>query len=165
MRPISSTPRICGRPRPASPTRFVGRDPVAGVRHLDGLDAAVAELADVVADRDALEARSGLLLDDERGDALLGPGDERHQTGPLTVGDPCLRAVDDVLVAVAHGLARDVARVAAGIGLGERQRARAARRLPATGSQRAFCASSPWRISSVATIVCVLMMPVRLIQP
>ena len=53
----------------------VGRgDAVVGVRHLDGLDAAVAELAHVLADGDPLELRSGLLLDDEGGDALLGRG-------------------------------------------------------------------------------------------
>ena len=44
---------------------------------------------------------------------------------PLAVGDPRLGAVDDVLVAVARRAARDVAGVAAGVGLGERQRAAA----------------------------------------
>ena len=35
-----------------------GGDAVVGVGHLDGLDALVAELADVLADRDALERRA-----------------------------------------------------------------------------------------------------------
>ena len=34
-----------------------------------------------------------------------------------------------------------------------------------TGSQRCFCASSPWAINSVAAMVCVLTIPVRLIHP
>ena len=51
-----------------------GGDAVVRVRHLDRLDAPVAELADVLADRDPLEPRPRVLLDDEGGDALLGPG-------------------------------------------------------------------------------------------
>ena len=66
------------------------RDAVVGVRHLDRLDAAVAELAHVLADRDALELRPGLLLDDEGGDALLGPRRQRHDATPLAVGHPGL---------------------------------------------------------------------------
>ena len=46
-------------------------------------------------------------------------------------------------------------------------RDRAPRRSPVAidGSQRCFCSSLPWCITSVAAIVCVLTMPVRLIQP
>ena len=58
MRPTSSTPRICGRPAPELADEVGGRDAVVGVGHLDRLDALVAELADVLADRDALEARA-----------------------------------------------------------------------------------------------------------
>ena len=43
--------------------------------------------------------------------------------GALAVRDPHLRAVDDVLVAVARRPARDVARVAAGVGLRQREAA------------------------------------------
>ncbi len=94
-----------------------------GIRHFDRLDAAVAQLAHVFADRNALEVRAGLLLDDEGGDALLGPGGQQDDGGPLAVGDPGLAAVEDVLVTVAEGPARNVASVAAGVGLGERERA------------------------------------------
>ena len=141
-----------------------GGDAVVGVRHLDRLDAAVAQLAHVLAHRDALEARAGLLLDDEGGDALLGPGGQRHDGGPLAVGDPGLAAVEDVLVPVALGPARDVAGVAPGIGLGERE---APRRSPdaMAGSQRCFCSSVPCVMIRVAAMVWVLTMPVRLIQP
>ena len=43
--------------------------------------------------------------------------------GALAVGHPHLRAGDHVLLAVAHGAARDVARVAARVGLRQRQAA------------------------------------------
>ena len=59
------------------------------------------------------------------------------------------------------GLARDVAGVAAGVGLGQRQARRAARRSPSAGSQRCFCSSVPWCMISVAHIVWVLTMPDR----
>ena len=42
---------------------------------------------------------------------------------------------------------------------------RAARPWPSTGSQRCFCSSVPWAMISVAAIVWVLTMPVRLIHP
>ena len=101
------------------PDQVGGGDAVVGVGHLDGLDAAVAQLADVLAHRDPLELRSRLLLDDEGGDALLGACRQGDDGGALPVGDPGLGAVDDVLVAVPPGAARDVARVAAGVGLRE----------------------------------------------
>jgi hypothetical protein len=52
------------------------RHPMAAVRHLHGLDALVAELADGLAGRDAAEAGPGILLDHEAGDALGGAGGE-----------------------------------------------------------------------------------------
>src|SRR5256885_1643431 len=56
------------------PARFADqirrRDPVVDVGHLDGFDAFVAQLADLLADRDAFELRSWFLLDDERADAV-----------------------------------------------------------------------------------------------
>ena len=94
-----------------------------GIGHLDGLDASVAELSHMLADGDALEAAARLLLDDEGRDALLGPGGQGDDAGALTIGDPGLRPVQDVLVAVAFGPARDVASVAAGVRLRQRQRA------------------------------------------
>ena len=61
-------------PGPAwPPTRYRPHSMVV-VRHLDGLDALVAELADVATDADAAEALgTGLLLDHEAGDAFVGP--------------------------------------------------------------------------------------------
>ena len=44
------------RPRPGLADQVGGRDAVVGVGHLDRLDALVAELADVLAHRDAAEA-------------------------------------------------------------------------------------------------------------
>ncbi len=109
----------------------VGADAVVVVDHLDGLDALVPELADVLRDRDAAERRAGLLLDDEARDALVGARRERDDPGPLAVRHPRLGAADHVLLAVALGAARDVARVAAGVGLGEREAAaQLARREP-----------------------------------
>jgi hypothetical protein len=55
------------------------------VDHLDGLDALVPELADVLRDGDAAERRAGLLLDDEARDALVGLGREGDDPGPLAV--------------------------------------------------------------------------------
>ena len=95
----------------------------------------------LLADGDAPERRARLLLDDEAADALVGAGRERDERRPLAVGDPHLRAVDHVLVAVARGLARDVARVAAGVGLGQRE---AAAQL-AGGHARAATAASARR--------------------
>ena len=74
--------------------------------------------------------RPGLLLHDEGGDALLGAGGQGDEAGPLAVGDPRLGAVEHVLVAVALGPTGDVAGVAAGVGLGERQGAAALARRP-----------------------------------
>ncbi len=122
MRPISSTPRIWGSPRPASPMRLPAGIRWSDVGHLDGLHAPVAELADVLAHRDALESGPRILLHDECGDALVGPGGQGDESRPFAVGDPGLRAVDDVLVSVTGGPTGDVAGVAAGIGLGEGQR-------------------------------------------
>ena len=59
MRPTSSTLRIWGRPRPGVADEVGRRDPVVDVGHLDRLDALVAELADVLADGDALEGGPG----------------------------------------------------------------------------------------------------------
>ena len=47
---------------------------------------------------------------------------QRHEAGALAVGDPHLRAVEDVLVAVWRGLAADRLRVAAGVGLAQAER-------------------------------------------
>ena len=107
MRPTSSAPRMKCWPATealVAAEHAVGGDAVAVVDHLDGLDALVAELADVAAHGDAADSLgAGLLLDDEAGDALVGAGRQRDQPGALPVRDPHLRAGDHVLVAVAHG--------------------------------------------------------------
>jgi hypothetical protein len=153
-----------GQAAPELTDEVGGGDAVVGVGHLDRLDAPVAELAHVLADRDALEARPGLLLDDEGGDALLGAGGQRHDGGALAVGDPGLGAVEDVLVAVALAL-QEMLRVSLPASGSESESA--PRRSPEAmaGSQRCFCSSLPCVMINVAAMVWVLTMPVRLIQP
>src|SRR6476646_6592892 len=69
-------------PEPVVPTEHAVRaDAMAVVDHLDGLDALVPELADVLRHGDAAEARTGVLLDDEAGDALVGLRRERDDPG------------------------------------------------------------------------------------
>src|SRR4051794_2339383 len=98
-------------------------DAVVGIRHLDGLDALVAELADLLAHGDAPEPGARLLLDDERAHARIGLGGQYDEGGALAVGHPRLRAVDDPLIAVTRRAAGDAARVTAGVRLGEGERA------------------------------------------
>ena len=99
----------------------IDADAMVVVEHLDGLDALVAELPDVLRDGDPLEVRTGFLLDDETGDALFGSRRERNDAGAFTVGHPGLGATDEVLLTVTAGPTRDVARVAPGIRLGKRE--------------------------------------------
>ena len=164
MRPTSSTPRIWGSPRPGWPTRLAAGDPVVGVGHLDRLDAPVAELAHVPARGDAPEARPGLLLDDEGGDALLGARGQGHDGGPLAVGDPRLGPVEGRTRRRRGGRADDVAGVAAGVGLGEGQGAAACARGHAGQPTRCWSSVAVGH-DQVAAIVWVLTAPVRLIQP
>src|SRR5207244_10594794 len=99
------------------------RHPVAVVGHLDGLEAAVAELVDGAADADATRARPRRLLDHEAGDALGRAGRESYEPGAFAVRHPHLRTVDDVLVAVERGAAPQGLRVAPRVRLRERQAA------------------------------------------
>ena len=89
------------------------------VGHVDRLDAPVAELADIPADRDSFGLRPGFFLDDEGGDPLLRPGGQGDERERFSVGDPRFRAVQHVFVPVALRPAGDVAGIAAGVGLGE----------------------------------------------
>src|SRR5439155_4204251 len=99
------------------------RHPVAVVGHLDGLEAAVAELVDGATDADATRARPWRLLDHEACDALGRAGRESHEPGAFAVRHPHLGAVDDVLVAVWSRAAPQGLRVAPRVGLRERQAA------------------------------------------
>jgi hypothetical protein len=120
MRPSSSTlweaaPHLADQ---------VGRgNAMVDVGHVDRLDAPVAELADIPADRDSLVARPGFFLDDEGGDPLVRPRRQGDQPGAFSVGDPRFRAVQHIFIPVPEGPAGDVAGIAAGVGLGQRQRA------------------------------------------
>ena len=63
-----------------------------------------------------------VLLHEEAGDAFGRLRRQRNEPGPLAVRHPHLRAVEDVLVAVGRRLAPDRLRVAARVGLGQRER-------------------------------------------
>ena len=85
--------------------------------------------------------RPRLLLDDEGRDALVGPGGQRHDAGPLAVGHPGLGAVRR---RTRRRRARPGRRCC---GCRCRRRAptatarRVGHRRPSTGSQRCFCSS------------------------
>ena len=65
----------------------------------------------------------------------VGLGDEHDEVGAVAVGDVGLRAVDDPLVAVAHGARADAGDVGAGVGLGDPEAGDLRRpRSPARGS-------------------------------
>ena len=83
----------------------------------------------------------------------------RHHVRLRAVGDPVLGAVEDVAVAVAHGDGALLGRVGAGLGLGEREAARASRRGRAARASSCFCASVPnLRIGSHTSELLTLMM-------
>ena len=116
-------------------------------------------------DRQALERRAGLLLDDER-------ATRPRRCGPRARRSPARSPlVTQALVPLTiHSSpsrdrpARDVAGVGARVGLRQRQRAawRAGRQL---GSQRSFCSAVPKVSMSVAHIVWVLTTPESDIHP
>src|SRR4029079_10207507 len=83
----------------------------------------VAELADVAAHGDATALRSGFLLDDEATDSRVGARGECDQSRAFAVRDPHLRSVDHVFVAVPRRSAREIAGIAARVGLREREAA------------------------------------------
>ena len=63
-------------------------------------------------------------VDEEEREAVVagvrvGLRHEHDEVGPVAVGDVGLRAVDDPLVAVAHGARLDAGHVGAGVGLGD----------------------------------------------
>ena len=82
-----------------------------------------ADLVEVAAALEALHAA----LDDEQADALVagvgvGAADHDHQVGHDAVADEGLRAVEHVVVALVDGRRADALQVAAGAGLGHRDR-------------------------------------------
>src|SRR6266536_3692471 len=89
-------------------------------------DVCSSDLADLVKVAAALEAGHPP-LGDQQADPLMtgggiGPGDDDHQVAQLPVGDKGLGAVEQVVIAVAHGGGADSLQVAAGPWLGHRDR-------------------------------------------
>jgi hypothetical protein len=81
-------------------------------------------LSSLAAERQALDP----LLDDERGDAAragvdVGLGVDDQRVGIAAVGDPHLRAVEDVAVALRFGAQLHADDVGAGVRLAHRERA------------------------------------------
>ena len=127
MRPSSSPPSACCSPRPScAADQPVGRHAVVLEHQLGRVDALVAELLELAADR---EARA--LLGDEQAHAAVarlrrrvGLHQQREALAVDAVGDPGLGAVDDVAVAVVAARDRaDRLQIGAAIGLGQREAA------------------------------------------
>ena len=129
------------KPSPSSPSRFAAGHRARREGELRGVLGVHPDLLQVAA---ALEAGHAA-LDDEQADAVVarvgvGPGGDDHQVGQDAVGDEGLLAVEDPVVAVADGGGPDALQVAAGSGLGHRDRGDdLAGAVP--GSQRCFCSS------------------------
>ncbi|MDT4803979.1 hypothetical protein FQZ97_367450 [compost metagenome] len=96
-----------------------------------GGPAVVADLGDDAA-LDAFRQLAARLLDHEGGQALVarlgvdhrvGAADHQDEVGLVGESAPVLAAGNDPVVAVAHGAARDIGHIGAGIGLGQRERA------------------------------------------
>ena len=86
--------------------------------------------------RDRLAARDArpVALHDERADPPvprlgIGLGEDHEEAGNRRVGDPGLGAVEDVLIALAHGRGEDAGHIGAGGRLGQA----VGRQLPAVG--------------------------------
>ena len=102
--------------------RLAGRDPVVDVGHLDRLDAPIAQLADVLAHRDAPGRGPGLLLHDEGGDPLFGAGGEGDDPARSPLVTQALVPLITYSSPSPRRLAGDVAGIASGVGLRQRQR-------------------------------------------
>ena len=84
----------------------------------------------------------------------VGLGDEHDHVRAVAVGDVRLRAVDDVLVAVAHGARLDRGDVGARVGLGDPQAEDLLAAIAGAG-HCCFCSSVPnARIGGIAMSVC-----------
>ena len=93
-----------------------------GEMQLAGFDAFVSQLVDVAAHRHAGCA----LLDHESAHAAMsrlragiGLGEQQKRVAVPRVGDPHLRAIDAIHVAIARGRGADVLQIRAGVGFGE----------------------------------------------
>ena len=120
--------RSCGscciswmKPRPSStPIRFS-----VGTLHVveEQFGGVLCLLAQLVEDAAAAEAFDLVGLDDDQRNALgafgrIGLGDDDDEIGRAAIGDEGLRAVDDIVVAVAPGRGLDRLKVGAGARLG-----------------------------------------------
>ena len=124
IRPLASADMATEKPLPSGAEHRRGGHADVLEDQLGGGLAAQAELA---VDGAAGQA-GGVGRYEEGGDALVArgvgrAGEEEDDVGPGAVRDEHLGAVDDVVVAVAHGPGREVARVRAGAGLGEAEAA------------------------------------------
>ena len=111
-----------------------------------GVGAAHAELVEMCAEGEALEA----LLDEEGGHAAragfrIGLGVDHQHVGVAAVGDPHLRAVEHVAVALLVGAQLHADDVGAGVGLAHRQRADMLAGDQLRQVALRFCASLPLR--------------------
>ena len=168
--PLASRPVItCLKPWPSSPPiRFAGRHGEILEVQFAGFDRLVAHLVDVAADGQARRA----FFDDERADAPV----RRARRGSVlassrevlrvpAVGDPHLRAVDDVAVAVAARRGRDRLQIGAGVRLRQTD---AAARFAAGQPRQEPRASAPRCRTATSTSQstrCVPRMPASPIQP
>ena len=156
---------MCASPRPSSPMQRVGGHAVADVRHLDGLDALVAELADVAADGDAADRGPGSFSTMKQ----VMPSSVRAASATSPARSPLVTHIFVPLTTYSSPsrVARhdDVAGVAAGVGLREREARRAARRWPAAAASAASAPRCRGARSGARAIVCVLTMPDSDIQP
>src|SRR5690606_18837449 len=121
--PVDAAPLVLHRPHALAeravrlPDEVLGRDP--DVVEVDLAEVAAAGHVDDGLDGDPRRAH----VDDELGEPLVGPGvrvgpgDEVAPVGRRGAGGPDLLAVDDPVVAVAHGPGADAGDVGAGVRL------------------------------------------------
>ena len=146
--------------------QMIGGHAIVLEDELGGVDRLVAELLQLAADREALHLRR-----DEKAHALvaglafgIGLDQQREARALDAVRDPGLRAVDDVVIAVAPRGHADALQVGAGIRLGQREAAANFARGELRQPGVFFCAAVPNFSIASASIRCELKMPVIDIQ-
>ena len=124
MRPPSRIFRLLMKPSPSGPRRFS-----AGTRQSEKItsEVSLARMPSLFSFLPGLESGHAL-FQDEGADAVgvFGFVGDRHghaDVGVMSVGGEGFRAVQNPVIAVAHGGGASAARVGAGFGLGERPRA------------------------------------------